>query len=164
VDILIQQFIDARQFLLDHLDDMANVYFTCIWDPLMKFTIIKETNIILDKMLIKEFPDFPKQYFPKVKFRIYEEDHEIEAGVQAYLNTTPSLIFLGTSDLGDSEFDFYIRKSFDPSVEYMFFARYGHTIDNVYTGAKVAAAEYFQGAMTPLSVAFGMAVEDGFIA
>ena len=36
--------------------------------------------------------------------------------------------------------------------------------DSVYSGAKVAAAEYFQGAVTPLSIAFGMAIEDGFIA
>ena len=143
---------------------MTEVYLTGIWDPLMKFVIIKETNSLIERLLEEQFPDFPKKYLPKVKFRIFEDEHEIEAGVQQYLNTTPELIFLGTNDLEASSFDYYIRKSWDPRCEYMFFARYGHTPDNIYSGAKVAAAEYFQGAMTPLSVAFGMAVEDGFIA
>jgi len=164
VDELIEQFIEIREYLMCQISQMIEVYFTGMWDPCMKFVIIKETNIILDKLIEQEYPEFPKKYYPKVKFRIFEDEHEIEAGVQMYLNKQPNLTFLGTSELGDSPFDFYLRKSWDPSCEYMFFARYGHTADNIYSGAKVAAAEYFQGAMTPLSVAFGMAVEDGFIA
>lgn len=161
---LTEQFIEIRQFLTSNLLQMSEVYLTGMWDPLMKFVIIKETNGLIKRMLEDKYPDFPVKYLPKVKFRVYEGDHEIEAGVQAYLNTTPQLTFLGSSELEGCAFDFYLRKSYDPNCEYMFFARYGHTIDNVYSGAKVAAAEYFQGAMTPLSVAFGMAVEDGFIA
>lgn len=164
MDDLTGKFIDIRKYLMDNLIQMTEVYLTGIWDPCMKYIIIKETNSLLDRMIEKDFPDFPKKYYPKVKFRVYEDDYEIEAGVQTYINMTPELTFLGTSDLDGSAFDFYIRKSFDSSCEYMFFARYGHTSDNVYSGAKVAAAEYFQGIMSPLSVAFSMAVEDGFIA
>lgn len=164
MDDMVEKYIEIREYLTSHLMQMTEVFMTGIWDPCIKFVIIKETNAIIERDLIKIYPDFPKQYLPKVKFRIFEDDHEIEAGVQQYLNTTPELTFLGTSDLGDSQFDFYLRRSFDPSTEYMFYARYGHTKDNVYSGAKVAAAEYFQGVMSPLSIAFGMAVEDGFIA
>lgn len=161
---LTTDFLKARSFLTDNLMQMTNVYLTGMWDPLMRFILIKETNNLVDRLLRQEFPDFPEKYLPKVKFRLFPEEHEIEAGIQTYLNVTPELIFLGVSELEGCPFDFYIRRSFDPNCEYMFFARYGHTTDNIYSGAKVAAAEYFQGAMTPLSVAFGMAVEDGFIA
>jgi len=164
VDDLTKQFIEIRQYIMSELRQMVEVYFTGIWDPCMKFIIIKETNAIIEKLATEEYPDFPSKYIPQVKFRIFEEDHEIEAGVQTYLNRTPELTFLGTSDIENSSFDFYIRKSWHPNCEYMFYAKYGHASDHFYSGAKVAAAEYFQGAMTPLSVAFGMAVEDGFIA
>ena len=163
MDEYLEQFLEIRKYLTDHLADMAEVYLTGIWDPLIKFMIIKETNKLLERLMKHEFPDFPENYFPKVKFRIYDETHEIEAGVQEYLNKTPDSIFLGTSSLDGSIFDFYIRKSWDPATEYIFIAKYGHSLDNQYSGAKVAAAEYFTGAMTPLSIAFGMAVTDGFI-
>ena len=160
---LVEQYLEIRKYLTDHIANSADVYFSNIWDPYMKFIIIKETNELLERLMKFEFPDFPAKYFPKVKFRIFEDEHHIEAGVQTYLNKQTDLIFLGTNELGGSEFDFYIGKSLDPNTEYMFFAKYGHACECQYSGAKVAAAEYFQGAMTPLSVAFGMAVEDGFI-
>ena len=40
---------------------------------------------------------------------------------------------------------------------------YGHSRGFVFKGAQEAAADYMTGKQTPLSVAFGMAVEDGFI-
>lgn len=163
MDDLTNQFIQIREYIKEHIRGMSEVYFTEMWDPLVKFMLIKETNKLLKNLMKHQFPDFPKKYFPKIKFRIFDEEREVEGGVQTYFNETPDLIFLGTSLLESSEFDFYICKSWDPNSEYMFFARYGHMIDNVYSGAKVAAAEYFTGVMTPLSVAFGMAVEAGFI-
>lgn len=164
MDDFTEDFIKIREYLTSNLMQMTEVFLTGMWDPLTKFVIIKETNQLIDRTLVEMFPDFPKKYLPKVKFRVFEEDHEIEAGVQQYLNKTPELTFLGTNDVGSTSFDYYLRKSWDPTCEYMFFARYGHLVDSVYSGAKVAAAEYFQGAVTPLSIAFGMAVEDGFIA
>jgi hypothetical protein len=164
VEDFTEDFIKIREHLTSNLMQMTEVFLTGMWDPLTKFVIIKETNQLIERTLTEMFPNFPRKYLPKVKFRVFEEDHEIEAGVQQYLNTAPELIFLGTNDVSSTSFDYYIRKSWDPNCEYMFFARYGHAPDSVYSGAKVAAAEYFQGAMTPLSIAFGMAVEDGFIA
>lgn len=163
MDELIEQFTEIRGYLVSHLKEMVDVYLTGMWDPLVKFVIIKETNKLIEDLLICKYPDFPMKYLPKVKFRIYDEEQEIEAGVQTYLNTTPDSIFLGTRDLGDSMFDFYIYSGWDPSCEYTFIAKYGHSLDNQYSGSKVAAAEYFNGTVSPLSVAFSMAVEDGFI-
>ena len=164
MDDLVEEYLEIRQYLMDHIAKSVDVYFSDIWDPLTKFMVIKETNQLLERLMEYEFPEFPIKFFPKVKFRIFEDEHHIEAGIQTYLNKQTDLTFLGTNEIGGSEFDFYIRRSWDPSTEYMFFAKYGHSCDCQYSGAKVAAAEYFQGAMTPLSVAFGMAVEDGFIA
>ncbi len=42
-------------------------------------------------------------------------------------------------------------------------SKYGHGEDSVYTGSKTAEAEYYMGAFTPLAIAYGMAIDDGFI-
>ena len=160
---LVEKYIEIRNYLESYLKQTLNIYFTDIWNPLMKFVVIKETNTLIENVLSNMYPDFPKKFLPKVKFRIFEDDEEIEAGIQMYLNKASDLTFLGSSTLGGVDYDFYLKKSYDPSYEYIFYARYGHDIDNIYTGTRAAASEYFTGAYTPLSVAFGMAVEDGFI-
>jgi hypothetical protein len=163
MDNLLEEFINIRQRVLDKVVEMTDVYFTNIWDPIMKYVIIKETNQLIKNEISKEFPDFPKKYFPKIKFSIYDYEYEVEVGVQSYLNTMPELTFLGNTELEGVPYDFYIQKSFDPSIDYMFYARYGHEPSNFYSGAKTAAAEYFTGTVTPLAIAFAMAVEDGYI-
>ena len=45
----------------------------------------------------------------------------------------------------------------------MFVAKYGHGFDEYYSGSKTAEAEYYMGMPTPLSIAYGMALEDGVI-
>lgn len=160
----IEQYIQIRDYLSGNVESLVETYLTGNWDPMVKFCLLKETNCLIKNLLKEKYPDFPCKYFPQVKFRIFEDKREIEAGIQTYFNKNIDLIFLGTADLDDLSFDFYIRKSADPSSEYTFFARYGHSIDNIYSGSKVAAAEYFMGTTTPLSVAFGLAVDDGFIA
>lgn len=161
---LIEKYVQIRSYLQSYISKMIEIYFMDVWNPFMKFTVMKETNNLLKKELESQFPDFPKQLLPKVKFRIFEDEKEVEATTQNYINEDPNLIFLGAGELDRTKFDFYIGKSFGSSEEYTFYARYGHSVDCVYSGCKVAAAEYFQGIITPLSVAFGMAVEDGFIA
>jgi len=160
----IEKYIQIRDDLLSNMQKLTDVYLTGIWNPMTKFCLIKETDLIVKRMLVEKYPDFNPKHFPQVKFRIFEDECEIEAGVQTYFNSDSSLLFLGTTDLDNMPFDFYLRKSWDPSCEFMFFARYGHSVDHIYSGSKVAAAEYFTGTTTPLSVAFGLAVEDGFIA
>jgi len=162
-DKLIKDFMSAREHVFLNIQSKVDVFMTGIWDPLMKHIIIKETCDIIHRELAIEFPDLDERYYPQVKFRIFEEEYNIECGVQCFLNTESDLTFLGTNDLGDSAFDFYMRDSWDPRFDYVYIARYGHDEQSKYTGAKTAEAEYMMGMMTPLSVAYGMAVEDGFI-
>jgi len=88
---------------------------------------------------------------------------EIQAGIQYYYNKAPGLVFLGTTSIGSDLFDCYFRDSYDPQFDYMFIARYGHNEDEYYMGSKTAQAEYHLGQHTPLSLAYGLAIEDGFI-
>ena len=70
---------------------------------------------------------------------------------------------MGTNDIGVTIFDYYMKDVWATAFDHMFVARYGHDEDSVITGSKTAEAEYYMGAVTPLSVAYGMAIEDGFI-
>jgi len=163
MDEQIEMFCQARDYLMQSVREKVDVFMTDIWDPLIKYMIIKETNDILEKELTVAFPDLPLKCFPRCKFRIFEEELHIEAGVQNFLNTEPNLIYLGTNDVGAILYDYYMRESWDPRFKYMFIARFGHDKGSTYVGSKTAEAEYYMGAMTPLSVAYGMAIEDGFI-
>lgn len=163
MDDNIKLFCEAREYLLQSVEEKVEVFMTGMWDPLMKFIIIRETNQIIEKELSFMFPDLPKKYRPKCKFRIFDDIFSIEAGIQNYLNTEPNLTFLGTNDIGATVFDYYIRDTWGASFDHMFIARHGHDENSVFTGSKTAEAEYYMGAMTPLSIAYGMAVEDGFV-
>lgn len=156
-------FCKARYYLMESVREKVDVFMTGMWDPFIKYMIIRETNDILDKEITIAFPDLPLKYFPKCKFRIFEEELHIEIGIQNYINMEPNLIFLGTNDVGAIVYDYYMRDSWDPRFKYMFIARFGHDRNSTYVGSKTAEAEYYMGAMTPLSVAYGMAIEDGFI-
>jgi hypothetical protein len=70
---------------------------------------------------------------------------------------------MGSALIGDESFDCYIRKSYDPNFNYIFISRYGHEESSYYLGSKTAEAEYYLGQATPLSVAYAIAIEDGFI-
>jgi hypothetical protein len=156
-------FCQARQYLLDTLEAKIEVFMTGLWDPLAKFTIIKETNVIIDRELEKMFPDLPKECYPKCRFRIFDDEFQIEAGLQNYLSEDKYLTFLGTNDVNGTVFDYYVRQSWDPRFDYVYVARYGHDEDSVFTGSKTAEAEYYLGTITPLSVAYSLAKDDGFI-
>jgi hypothetical protein len=142
---------------------MLEIYLCGIWDPYCKYIIIKETNQIIDNELHTKFPDLPKNYLPKVKFRILEDDSMTEVNIQNFYNTDSHLEFLGSVGIGDEMFDLYYRESFDPRFDYVFLARYGNDFEEYYSGSKTAEAEYYMGLATPLSIAYGMAVDDGII-
>ena len=160
----VNQFVQARDYMLGNLEQKIEVYLTGVWDPFVKHVIIRETLDIIEKELIELFPSFPLKYLPRCRFRIFEHEGEIEAGVQTYYNHEPELTFLGSTLIGYEAFDCYYRGSYDPRFDYMFVARYGHKEDDYYVGSKSAAAEYYLGQQTPLSLAYGLAIEDGFIA
>lgn len=159
----IQDFIEIKTRLQQVLEEMVNVYLTGIWDNLMYVYIIKEMQNLIKNQLAEEFPDFPISYLPQIKLKVIPEEKIIEAGIQQFLNQDQNLIFLGNVDVGENNYDLYCRKSFDPRFDYVFFARYGHTQECIFKGSKSAAADYMMGKMTPLSVAFELAVEEGFV-
>ena len=164
MDDLIQDYIKIKTRLQEILQEMIDVYLSDIWaNEFMYLQIMREMQNLLKSELIHEFPDFPVEYLPRVKLRVDSEDEIIEAGIQQFLNQGHDFIFLGNADLGSDNYDFYCKKSFDLRFDYIFYARYGHSIECVFQGTTEAAAEYMAGKQTPLSVAFGMAVEDGFI-
>ena len=156
-------FNTCRKYLLKRLEEKIEVYLCDIWDPLCKYILIKETNKIIENELHNRFPQLPKIYLPKCKFRIDNESQTLEVGVQEFLNIDPKMYFLGNISIGDEPFDLYCRESFDPRFDYTFIAKYGHNETDCYTGSKSAAAEYMLGKYTPLAIAYGYAVEEGFI-
>jgi len=163
MDKKIEQFIKARDHVLNTVGQKIELFLTGVWDPIIKYQLIKETVDIIQNELIDLFPDIPVKYLPRCRFRIFEKDMQIEAGIQNYYNHEPELTFLGTTAISDEMFDCYYRNAYDPSFDYMFIARYGHEKGDYYQGSKTAVAEYYLGQYTPLSLAYGLAVEDGFI-
>jgi hypothetical protein len=160
---LINDFCQIRDYVEQNIATSIECFMTDIWDPLMKHIIIKETQDIYKRDIIREFPDFPIEYIPRIRFKIYESEHDIEVGLQNYINEERGLMFLGTNEIQSVAYDYYVRDSWDPKFKYVFIARYGHSYDCIFKGSKTAEAEYLLGAVTPLSVAYGMAIEDGFI-
>ena len=163
MDDLIELYCQARDYLLENLTQKIEVYLTGVWDPFVKHILIRETVDIIENELIELFPDLNLRYLPKCRFRMFEEDMEIEAGVQNFYNHEPELTFLGSSIIGYEAFDCYYRGSYDPRFDYMFISRYGHAVDDYFVGSKTAEAEYYLGQQTPLSLAYGLAIQDGFI-
>ena len=159
----VEIFANARQYLVDSMEPRIETYLTGIWDPHIKFVLIKETCNIINNDLRNKFPDLPDHLYPRVRFRIFEEDLNIECGIQTYINHERNLKFLGTSGIGGVLYDLYYRESYDPRFDYVFTARYGHQHDNYFSGSKSAQAEYYLGQITPLSIAYGMAIDNGYL-
>jgi len=132
----IELFIEARNYLVGTLEPLIECYLTGIWDPHIKYVIIKETNEIIDKDLKVKFPELSAKLRPKVKFRIFEEDMNIECGIQNFMYSENQSTFLGTSVFMDAMFDFYYRVAYDPRFDYVFIARYGHAPDHYFQGGK----------------------------
>ena len=162
-DNQIELFLQARNYLTESVSEKIELFMTDTWDPLSKYVIIRETNNIINRELKILFPDLPEIYFPKCKFKIFDDEKIIEAGIQQYLNLQPSLNFLGVTEVGPDTYDMYYRGSYDYRFDFLVIARYGHDPSCNYTGSHSAKAEYYLGEMTPLSVAYGMALEDGLV-
>ncbi len=156
-------FMDARDYLVNTLEPLIECYMTGIWDPHIKYIIIKESNKIIDRDLAFKFPELPAKLRPQVKFRIFEEELNIECGIQNFINDDSQVTFLGTAAFMDALFDFYYRVAYDPKFDYVFIAKYGHAPDSYFQGSKTAKVEYKSGQHTPLAMAYGMACEDGYI-
>ena len=162
-------FIGARDYLVQNIDPTIQAYLCNIWDPLARFIIAREINSILSKDLLEKFPELPKCLQPRFKYRVHEEPDkdgdgaEIEINIQKYICTDRNLEYLGAIGMGSVLYDLYYRNAYDGTDDKYFIARYGHLYDNYFSGTKAAEAEYYMGQFTPLSVAYGMAINDGII-
>lgn len=163
MDEYLNEFINIRESIIEKLDSMIEVYLCDIWDPLMVHTISKELQQLIVRELMYDYSDFPTKYLPRIKFKISTDTGELDTSVQMYLNPDTSLNYLASVELGDIVYDLYCRESWDPSVSHIFYARFGHDYNSFIKGSKVASKEYFMGAMTPLSIAFQLAIDDGYI-
>jgi hypothetical protein len=159
----INEFCRARQYLVETIEPLVDTFLTGLWDPHIKYTLIRDTNKIINEDLAGKFPDLPEKYLPKVKVKIREEMEQTEISIQNFINRDQALTYLGSAAIGAELFDLYIRESFDPRFAYVFEARYGHDFNDYYSGSKTAEAEYYMGAITPLAIAYGMALDDGLV-
>lgn len=163
MDKLIRDFVEIRDFLLDSIDEKLEIFLTDVWDPLCKFILIKEVYKVIEHGLHTDFPNFPQKYLPKVRLKVIDEKYIIEKHIQSFFNSDTNLILLANVDIDSEMYDLYYRESFNPTVPYVFFAKYGHDSDCIMRGGKTAAAEYFLGKHTPLSIAYQIAHEEGVI-
>jgi len=159
----IELYNNAKDYLVERAEPSLRAYYCNIWDPLSKFIIIREMTHLLKKEITEVFPDLPKHMKPQIKFKIFEDTMEIGVSVQNYLNKERHLTYIGSAEIHPIQYDMYYRESFYDSESMMFICRYGH-LDNEYiTGTKTAEAEYYMGAMTPLSIAYSVALDEGII-
>lgn len=160
---LIHDFVEVKNYLLDSIDDKLDLFLTDMWDPLCKFVLVKELYKVIKSELHEKFPEFPVEYLPNVRLKVIDEELIIEKHIQGFFNNDKSLMFLANLDIGTDNYDLYYKKSYDLSSPFIFIAKYGHDGNCVIKGAKTAAAEYFMGKCTPLSVAFQIAQEEGIV-
>ena len=159
----LELFMKAREYLVERMEPTLTAFFCQIWDPLCKFVIIKEIDTILKKELFEIVPGLSRKLYPQFKYRIFDDEAQIEISIQQYLNREKELNYLGSAGLGGVVYDLYYRYSYDGNSYPVFISRYGHTEDNYLSGSKTAEAEYYLGEMTPLAIAYGMALEDKII-
>jgi len=159
----VKQFIQARDYLIATLPASIETFLTEMYDPFNRHIVIRETTDILMNQVGDMFPTIPPDHLPKIRFKIYEEFKEIEVGVQYYYNVQNGLTYLGTTEIASEYFDFYVRPSYDPQFKFRLISRNGHEPDDFISGTKTAEAEYYLGQKTPLSYAYSLALDDGFI-
>jgi len=163
VDPNTELFIKARDYLVEKIEPMLDACLCGIWDPAIEITVIKELNSMVNRDLALEFPDLSDYMRPKYLCRTVKEEGEIELSIQQYLNCEKGLSFLGNCEEMGIYYDLYCAPSWDGVDNYLFYARYGHLMENVMTGLSSARSEYYSGIMSPLAVAYGMAVHDGYV-
>ena len=156
-------FIQARDYLIETIEPTLKAYLCQIWDPCIMFIILKEIDAIINRDIVKNFPDLPSRHLPRFKYRLFAETEELEVNIQKYICRDYGLDYLGAFGMADVVYDLYHRDAYDGTGNRHFVARYGHMPDSYFSGSKTAEAEYHLGALTPLSVAYAMALQDGII-
>lgn len=158
----LEEFIEIRDILFDKVKELVEVYMCDIWDPLMKYTINRDMMKIIKTDIANEYPDFPIQYLPKIRLE-EESDEQINVIIQEHMNPFDLLNYLGTVEYDGGVYDLYCRDSWTPDCSHVFYAIYGNDKDMVIKGASTARDEFFTGVYSPLSIAYQLAVDQGYI-
>jgi len=162
----ITNFEAAREYLNIIVSPYMETFFPFATDPFSSFTIIRDTERLIDEEMKRRFPTIPPQILPKCKFRMHLVDEDkfgLEYNIQFFINKERTMKYLGSCAIGKESYDLYCRHSFDPNFDIMFFSKHGHGDKEISSGSRTAEAEYHLGVNSPLAVAFGMAVQDGLI-
>jgi hypothetical protein len=160
---IISDFEKARDFISDKVDEYAGIFVPIGLDAINKLNVIRGLQIIARQELKAQFPSLPEILYPKFVFKIHEEDMEVEVSIQCFINKTPSLTYLGSCDFEEQTYDLYYDQL---STQIMFptvLAKYDHEDHCYITGSKSAEVDYQMQTVTPLSIAYKMAVDDGYI-
>jgi hypothetical protein len=158
----VKTFLQIREILLQELALSMNIYFCDIWDPLCEFQIMKETNKLVNTSLIKQFPNFPPKFFPNFKFkRDVDTFDPIGIMIQEYFNDHLGLNYIGSCVVDEHPYDMYIRNSYGLGL-HMFVVKYGHDSSSITSGGEQAEVEYSKGMITPLAMAYQLALDEGY--
>ena len=163
----VKVFEKARDYLSEIIDPILNVCFMDPLDPWM-VTIVKiELDRLINRTLIREFPGLPLHLIPRYTSRVLKnvggKNFAVDLSIQHYVNEKKGLSFLGNHIHGDVCHDLYCAPYYDGTNTFIFYARYDHRLDSFTCGASSARSQYHLGLGSPLSVAYGMAVHDGYI-
>lgn len=165
----VKQFIRVRNYTAKYVNKICDIYFFEIHDPLIQYNLIREVKLSIKKDILLKYPKLPTSIFPNIKIQVCDDEIEneyvqsIEITVQEYLNPDSSLTFLGNATYKNKSHDLYYKKSWDPYFPYTFYNRYGHDENMFSKASKQAYDEYVAEKTTPLSIAFQMAFEEGYI-
>lgn len=159
----IEEFEQLRDYLADTiLDTVTN--FWCDHEALetiYAYPLIKEITKIIQKDLDSR-TTLPQHLIPKFKISIKNEDLMIS--IQEYFNDDKDCIFLANVSIEEKIYDLYCKKSYDSSsLDYSFMEKHGHDQTDVTEGTKTAETEYMLQLPTPLSVAYEIALNEGYI-
>jgi hypothetical protein len=160
---IISEFEKAREFISTKLDEYSEVYVPVGLNPINKLTMIKELQKIATTELVKEFPTFPINLHPKFVIKIIDEEMVVDVSIQTYLNKVHYNLYLGSCELEEKVYDLYYDKLSTTIYAPTVVAKYDHGDRCYFSGSRSAAMEYETQMLTPLSIAYKMAVDDGYI-
>lgn len=158
---LIEMFQESRNYLLDVIQPSFDVYLSALWDPMCRHILLMDTKKALYQDVSLEFPSLPSEYFPQMLFEVDDKEQIFEFTIQTYLNIMPSLNFLGACEYDGVLHDMYLSPRFE--IEPWVISRYGNLDENFMSGSFSARSEYHLGIMTPIAIAYSMAVDSGYI-
>jgi len=162
----IKMFEKARHCLTITVKSMLDLCLSHLDMNIWIQTVVgHELNYIIDRMMAEGFPNLSKNTRPQYSYRVFksEEGISVDLSIQEYINEQSGLSFLGNYIQNGVCNDLYLAPYYDGVNHFIFYARYGHKYENFTSGSSVARSQYHLGLSSPLSVAYGMAVHDGYV-